>query len=288
MLHLSAEDIRNACAVRNWSYRKDKSNESQDYTRNIIRHEVLPALSKVRPGAVDQVLKTIWNVQEHVDLYANLLDTTLQQNVEKTKHGQKISREFLKKLPNAHLLLYHWLSPKGFSFDQCTAIANEEKTHAGAVYSSTKNDLTLYVNSHFLSLENKTAPFDFQIEVTTYGTLRYKDLSWKVDRFYGVPVKTKNILYLSLEKNPFPFGIRSWKEGDRIQPLGMEGSKLVSDILIDEKIPLQRKKEQWVLEKDDEILCLSRIKASEQTRHQFEDAVYLRIRFQDSGFQAQM
>jgi tRNA(Ile)-lysidine synthase len=40
---------------------------------------------------------------------------------------------------------------------------------------------------------------------------------------------------------PFPWHVRTFRPGDRIQPLGMSGRKKVKDIFIDEKIPLARR-----------------------------------------------
>ena len=49
--------------------------------------------------------------------------------------------------------------------------------------------------------------------------------------------------------------IRPWKQGDRIQPRGMHGSKLVSDVLIDQKWPQYDKENVLVIESEGE-LCL--------------------------------
>ena len=41
--------------------------------------------------------------------------------------------------------------------------------------------------------------------------------------------------------------LRLWKKGDRFRPLGMKGSKKLSDFFIDEKIDIFSKNKQWVL-----------------------------------------
>jgi tRNA(Ile)-lysidine synthase len=43
------------------------------------------------------------------------------------------------------------------------------------------------------------------------------------------------------DRMPFPWHVRTFRPGDRIQPLGMSGRKKVKDIFIDEKIPLARR-----------------------------------------------
>ena len=69
----------------------------------------------------------------------------------------------------------------------------------------------------------------------------------------------------------FPLKIRKWQKGDYFVPLGMKNKKKVSDYLIDEKIPLNRKKNTWIVESDNEIVWLinhrisDRFKISEKT-----------------------
>lgn len=41
--------------------------------------------------------------------------------------------------------------------------------------------------------------------------------------------------------------LRHWHHGDRIRPFGMKGTKLVSDILSDSKIPVNEKIAVWIL-----------------------------------------
>ncbi len=46
----------------------------------------------------------------------------------------------------------------------------------------------------------------------------------------------------------FPLIFRKWKDGDRFQPLGLAGSKKLSDFFVEQKVPLSRKNEVGILE----------------------------------------
>ena len=59
--------------------------------------------------------------------------------------------------------------------------------------------------------------------------------------------KSPNIVCLDVEKAVFPLIIRYVEEGDRFMPLGMNGSKLVSDYLTDRKKSLFDKRQQLVV-----------------------------------------
>jgi tRNA(Ile)-lysidine synthase len=56
--------------------------------------------------------------------------------------------------------------------------------------------------------------------------------------------------------------LRPWKFGDRIKPFGLNGSKLVSDILTDAKLSAIEKERQWVLTYRDEVVWVVGLRAS--------------------------
>ena len=75
--------------------------------------------------------------------------------------------------------------------------------------------------------------------------------------------------------------LRTWKEGDKIKPLGMGGkSKKVSDILIDQKASFFEKEDQLVLlDKSDEIIWLVGRKLSESVKYNSETKEYLKLEY---------
>lgn len=64
----------------------------------------------------------------------------------------------------------------------------------------------------------------------------------------------------------FPLRVRRRKPGDRIVPFGMRGSKKLSDILIDRKIPLHMRESIPVFEDDRGIFWVPGVVAAERTR----------------------
>ncbi|HHX93561.1 MAG TPA: tRNA lysidine(34) synthetase TilS, partial [Tenericutes bacterium] len=77
------------------------------------------------------------------------------------------------------------------------------------------------------------------------------------------PDNSNNTLTLLREEISFPLYVRTRKEGDRIKVKGMDGTKKVKDIFIDEKISL-KERESWpiVVDSSGNILWIPGLKKS--------------------------
>ena len=64
------------------------------------------------------------------------------------------------------------------------------------------------------------------------------------------------MVFLDADKISFPLTVRLWEHGDKIRPLGMKGSKKISDILIDNKTPLIEKEKTYVVTSNGHIIWL--------------------------------
>jgi tRNA(Ile)-lysidine synthase len=60
----------------------------------------------------------------------------------------------------------------------------------------------------------------------------------------------------------WPLILRTWEHGDRMMPFGMKGSKLISDLLTDHKIPSLEREKVVVLISGSNIIWLVGIRAS--------------------------
>ncbi len=59
----------------------------------------------------------------------------------------------------------------------------------------------------------------------------------------GVPL----VAHMDADRLKGELVARTWKSGDRLRPLGMQGTKKVSDILTDAKVPVAERKDMWVV-----------------------------------------
>ena len=77
---------------------------------------------------------------------------------------------------------------------------------------------------------------------------------FKVEKIKLLPNKfNKDEIYLDSNKLCGLLQLRKWDIGDRIFPIGMKGSKLVSDIISDAKLTSQEKESVFILHDDENI-----------------------------------
>ena len=81
---------------------------------------------------------------------------------------------------------------------------------------------------------------------------------------------------LDADKVQFPLTLRHWRHGDRFHPLGMKGSKLLSDFFVDQKFTETQKRNVFLLvSAEDEIFWVvghridDRFKVEETTKSVF-------------------
>ena len=69
---------------------------------------------------------------------------------------------------------------------------------------------------------------------------------------------SKSVIYFDKQKIKGDFSIRLWQIGDRIYPLGLKGSKLISDVLTTAKVPHAERLNQWLICDEEKILvCIN-------------------------------
>jgi len=80
-------------------------------------------------------------------------------------------------------------------------------------------------------------------------------------------------------KLAFPLKVRKWRTGDVFIPLGMSGTKKVSDLLIDQKVPVVKKEKVLVLESNSEIVWVIGHRISNQYKVQEGTKEAIQIKF---------
>jgi tRNA(Ile)-lysidine synthetase-like protein len=124
-----------------------------------------------------------------------------------------------------------------------------EMTRLSSSQKGKKLELVKHHQNKWLFVINDGSNFIFEPINTIEKPFHLKNVT--VD---AIPsIFSKDELYLDSAFIKGDLHLREWKIGDRIQPVGMKGSKLISDIISDAKVTFLEKKDILVLHDDDVI-----------------------------------
>lgn len=81
LLFCTREDVEKYCRENHLDFITDSTNLSNDYTRNKIRHNVIPVLKEINPSAETAVMRTVLSLTEANDFITGVADSFLSENV---------------------------------------------------------------------------------------------------------------------------------------------------------------------------------------------------------------
>jgi tRNA(Ile)-lysidine synthase len=255
LLPFSRSSLEEFAANEGITWREDSSNATIDYKRNYIRHQVVPQLKGFDPGALSLLQHSFDRVKDTGKAFFYLHDLWAARHVRHEEGFQYLELAALEKAPGKKSLLFYWLRPYGFSFQQLDdVLAALERKEAGKVFQTAEYALNL--DREHLILGSSSEEFvESCIEVSAIEVNIGNDVYdlLVLDPPAAPPASSAEAM-LDREKLNFPLKIRSWQQGDRFRPLGMKNFKKISDVLIDMKLPLIHKKNVKVLCSGDDIV----------------------------------
>lgn len=236
-------------------FREDASNNKKYYTRNKIRHEIIPILEKLPGDFYQSFSKNQMILKEHEAFFQDNMNRFKAKFLEENTTTSSILLDDLKKENLPPFLLYNLLKNYGFNRTQSDdiLISNE-----GAIFSSHSHRANIRNGKLTLaSMQEKIDQEQAYFIESEKGTLALNEgtLHWEVAELNHIPkLSDKNQAYLNLQQIEFPITIRRWQTGDRFLPLGMNGhSRLLSDYFKDKKFTKFQKESTWIASCHDNI-----------------------------------
>ena len=230
------------------TWREDRSNATQDYKRNKLRHSGLPAIYNLEPDTRQNLLQSFERLKDTGMAFSGLFERWKAAHVREQQGISFLAYKSLSNMPGLASLLYFWMRPYGFNSDQALTLSKSlEAIQPGKLLRSATHELSLDREELFLY----PIPVVFPELELPFGTPSFELPGGGYQLTLGIPQggidrNPANAVF-DLDCLEFPLQLRSWQEGDRFNPLGMQSEKKISDFLIDNKVPFALKKEVKVL-----------------------------------------
>ena len=274
LISVTKEELENFDKKKNIPYRVDKSNFKDKYTRNRYRKYVLPFLKSEDPLVHEKFIKFSKQIME-TDEYITRIAS---REINEVYHDNMLDIEKFKKLD---IVIGKRIIDLIFSELYLDDIIEIDSRHVDLVMNainSTKTSLSFnlpndyvlvkeYGNLVFKKDINDILPYDMELsdEVFLPNGLVIK-------RMDSCDTNGNDVLRIKSSDVKLPLRVRTRCNGDKISVMNMNGTKKVSEVLINAKLPLN-KRDLWpiVVDSKDEVIWIPKIKKSKYNRLKSED-----------------
>jgi len=238
LLDVTRHDIEQWLAQCRQPFVTDSTNLVDDVVRNKVRHHVVPLLTDINPSATDNILK----MSQHLVEAEKVITAAVRPM-------QPLVVDELLRQPSPLYTLYVSLKDYGFNASQIEQVAQSLTGPSGREWRSATHQLVIHRGR--ILVEPLQAPLPALV-LPEPGVYVYTDaIRFRVQMFdktadFSID-KSREVALLDASKVAFPLQVRPVQAGDRFHPLGMRGSKLLSDYMTDRKMSLFSKRRQLVV-----------------------------------------
>jgi tRNA(Ile)-lysidine synthase len=224
LLGMTRDETRAYCREHGLAWREDPTNADTSFTRARVRHELLPLLERIAPGAERTIAETARLLRDEAEALDALLPET-DSLEEIAALPPALSRLVLRRLAGAPIRTGELLSMAG---------------RGGTVTLDVGHGLRAVVEYGRLRFDRGAAAPPAPVSLGSAGTARFGE--WEVEVAE-------------------PALIRSWQPGDRIRT--RVGTKSLQDLFTDRKVPREQRALVPVVVAAGELRCVGDLVADE-------------------------
>lgn len=256
-LHIPRERILDFLREREQSYCKDLTNADTKYLRNAVRTELIPLLEKWNPHIRDTILRMSQNAA---------LDSEYLSEVSERTYQEILRRDRIAALetPIRMRVLKRYLPYDSFEQTDLETLDTLLTAQTGS-RRDLKNGFYAWVDANRLYTE-KQEQVPYQVELRSGEIVRIPTGTLFMETAGPESFQPDACTaYIDCSRVHGKLIARSMREGDRFTPLGLNGSKLLSDYFTDRKVPRFRRNTPVVCD-DEGILFVAGHTVDERAR----------------------
>jgi tRNA(Ile)-lysidine synthase len=268
LLEVTREEVRDYLRARGLEWREDPSNADRRFARARVRHDLLDALRTVGPAAERTIAETARQLREE----AEVLEAAVSEALEELGGGPAVSLAALRENPPAlrRLVLRRLAeeaareplapasgpaAPRALSRREADEILSlDERGTKTLDLGGGLRAVAEYGTLRFTRAREELVPDP--AELTVPGRVRFGD--WEVEARLG---GGGDVTVTGLGSTAT---VRAWREGDRIRPAGLGGTKSLQDLFTDRKVPRALRRTLPVVESKGEIVWVAGVAVDER------------------------
>lgn len=264
LLQSTAEETRAYCRGRGLAWREDSSNTDPRFARARVRGGLLPALRSLGPAAERTVAETALQLRDE----AEVLDVAVAQALAGLGGGPVVEQAGLASMPRAlaRLALRELAESAAGGPRSLSRPEAESVLRLGEGGGSRSLDLGggLQAVAEYGTLRFRLGGATAEeapeaVGLTVPGTVAFGE--WEVSARLGgggeVAVSRAALGERALL-------VRGWRDGDRMRPVGLGGTKTLQDLFTDKKVPQALRRSLPVVEVSGEIVWVAGVAADER------------------------
>ncbi len=307
LLSCSKDDVLDYCRNADLEYVDDETNSELRFMRNMIRTQIVPQLNSTVPGWQEGVIRSGKRIAEDSEFISRQvqpildeviidsgyfrLDMNVLRTLEPTIASRVIRKGFFavtkdREIPcelsseRVFALLNRLKRPGGFEIELGSGVTATAEHDVLSIHYVGSDSVPVVTEVESLSLSIPGMVSDHHEELALSITPRsdnYRADTLSLDKESFTATMDKDSL-------KYPITLRQARPGDRIKPLGMDGHKKISDLLIDRKVPRTLRPRILVLESDDRIAWVVGVEVSEDFKVDGNSTNSMLVEVNDSRF----
>jgi tRNA(Ile)-lysidine synthase len=253
LLGVTRSEVRDYLGDRGLDWREDPTNADRSFARSRVRHDVLEALRSLGPAVELTIAETALQLRDE----GEVLERAAGEALEALGGGPAVALADLRaQHPALARLVLRRLADRPLSRADATAILGlgERGGTSSLDLGEGLRAVAEYGTLRFTREPDAAVPEPVELPIP--GSARFGD--WEVSARRGgrgeVTVRDLGPGVL----------VRPWREGDRMRPVGLGGSKTLQDLFTDRKVPRALRRTLPVVEADGEIVWVAGVALDER------------------------
>jgi tRNA(Ile)-lysidine synthase len=257
LLGATRDEVRAYLRARGLDWREDPSNADRRFARARVRHDLLDALRTIGPAAERTIAETARQLRDE----GEVLDAAVADAVERLGGGRTVSLAALREHPPALRRLVLRALAEQASAPRALSRREADEILALGDHGTKALDLGggLRAVAEYGTLRFTRAPeagSPDPVELAVPGRVRFGD--WEVEASLA---GHGDVTVTGLDPT---VTVRAWREGDRMRPLGLGGTKTLQDLFTDRKVPRALRHTLPVVESGGRIVWVAGVAVDER------------------------